>query len=330
MRIANITPKPGQLVTGSLAVGPVHIPLMVMQGMKPGPALYLQGLQHPTEVMGVEVIRSVASELDPRKLRGTLVMVPIANPLAAAWANGLGEFGDVVAPRDWKRLGRVNMNRVWPGDPNGNLIEQMAHGIWESICRQVDAIADFHCGRICDHYFTAALDGHGSSIALAKAFGAQLVDLQTEQSYAEGLLFLRAPTLLDKPAILIEMSPGRDITYDMLANGLRGVHNLLKHLGMLSGRAARSEKQVVVRRADPVRIFKAKQEGYLTTYRQIGELAAKGDLLCEVRSLDRFRVLQTIRAPFSGTCPSIGPGSELRVVKVGEEVCTFKRVAGPS
>jgi len=326
MRIGNAASKPGKLVTGSLAVGPIHIPVMITQGVKPGPALYLQGLQHPTEVMGVEVIRTVASELDPRKLRGTLVMVPIANPLAAAWRNGLGVFDGLVSPHQRKQCEKTNMNRVWPGKRSGNLIEQMAHAIWESACRQVDAVVDFHCCRICDHYFAAALDGHAKSIALAKAFGAPLVDLQTERSYAEGLLFLRAPVLLDKPSILIEMSPGRDITYDMLANGVRGVYNMLKHLGMMPGQMMRPEKQAIVRRSDPVRIFRAKKEGYLTTYRQVGDVVAKGDLLCEIRSLDRFRVLQTIRAPFAGTCPSIGPGSELRMVKVGEEVCTFKRV----
>ncbi len=327
MRIGNITSKPGQVVRGALTVGPVHIPVMVMQGNLPGPSLYLQGLQHPTEVMGVEVIRTVADRLDPAELRGTLVMVPIANPLAAAWRNGLSVFDDLVPSRRRKALEKVNMNRVWPGRPDGNLIEQMAHAIWERICRQVDAIVDFHCCRVCDHYFAAALDGHEESAALGKAFGAPLVDLETERSYARGLLFLRAPALLDTPSILIEMSPGRDITYDMLANGVRGVYNLLKHMKMLPGRPARPARQVVVRRSDPVRVFRARREGYLTTYRQVGEVADKGEVLCEIRSLDRFRVLQTVRAPFDGTCPSIGPGSELRLVKPGEEICTFKRVA---
>jgi hypothetical protein len=328
MRIGNVISKPGQSVTGHLAVGKVRIPVIIMEGTRTGPTLYLQGLQHPTEVMGVEVIRTVASELDPRSLRGRLVMVPIANPLHAAWRNGLTTYDGIVPPRQRKRCEKVNMNRVWPGRSRGNLIERMAYAIWESICRQVEAIVDFHCCRICDHYFAAALDGHAPSIALARAFGAPLVDLQTEQSYAEGLLFLRAPTLLDKPAILVEMSPGSDVTYDMLANGVRGVHNMLKHLGMLPGRVMRPKKQVTVRRSGPVRIFRARREGYLTTYRQVGDVVAKGDLLCEIRSLDRFHLRQTVRAPFAGTCPSIGPNSGLRMVKVGEEVCTFKRVAG--
>ena len=52
----------------------------------------------------------------------------------------------------------------------------------------------------------------------------------------------------------------------------------------------------------------------------------KGELLCEVRSLDRFHVVQSVKAPFAGTCPSIGPDSGLRLVKVGDQICTYKRV----
>ena len=326
MRIGGLVSRPGRVVRGSLAVDGVQIPLLIMQGSRRGLSLYLQAAQHPTEMMGVEVIRRVAGELDPRKLRGTLVMAPVANPVHAAWANGLEKYGQLVSTPRRKQLRGINMNRVWPGRANGNLIERMAYAIYESICRQVDAIVDLHCCRLCDYYFAAALDGHPASIALAKSFGAPLVDLQDEKSYAKGLLFLVAPARLDKPAILVEMSPDGDITYEMIANGMRGVSNLLKHLGMLPGRPQLPKTQVVVRRSDPVRIFRAKKEGYLTTYRQVGEVVGKGALLCEVRGLDRFEVLQRVRAPYDGTPPSIGPDGGLRMVKVGEEICTFKRV----
>jgi predicted deacylase len=202
----------------------------------------------------------------------------------------------------------------------------MAHAIWESICCKVDAVVDLHCCRICDYYFTAALDGHRGSVELAKSFGAPLVDLQTERSYAKGLQFLVVPGLLDKASILVEMSPGEDVTYDMLANGVRGVTNMLKHLRMLPGRPRQPATQVVVRRSAPVRVFRAKAEGYLTTYRKVGDPVTKGELLCEIRGLDGFQVRQTVRAPFDGACPSIGPNSELRMVKAGEEICTFKKV----
>jgi len=326
MRIGHIRSRPGRVVRGSLRVDGVQIPLAIMEGTRPGPALYLQAAQHPTEMMGVEVTHRALTELDPGRLRGTIVVVAVANPVHAAWAAGLEKYGNLVSSRWKKKLRGINTNRVWPGKRDGNLIEKITYAIYENICRQVDAIVDFHCCRICDHYFAAALNGHPGSIELAQSFGAPLVDLQDERSYAKGLLFLVAPPLDDTPSILVEMSPDGDITYDMLANGVRGVHNMLKHLGMLPGRPRLPRTQVAVRRADPVRIFRARKEGYLTTYRQVGEPVKKGTLLCEVRGLDRFEVLQTVRAPYDGAPPSIGPSSGLRIVKVGEEICTFKRV----
>lgn len=326
MRIGSVRSRRGQTVRGSLLVDEVHIPVAILEGERPGPTIYLQALQHPTEFMGVEVVREVMSGLDLAKLRGTVVVSPIANPLHAAWVNGLQKHSRVVSPQQKKRLGRINSNRVWPGRSDGNLIEKITYAIFEHICRQVDAIVDLHCCRICDYYFAAALDGHPGSVALAKAFGAPLVDLQDEKSYAAGLLFMVAPPLTDTPSILVEMSPGRDITYDMLDNGVRGIYNMLKHLGMLAGRPRSPRTQVVVRRADPVRIFRARKEGYLTTCRRVGEPVKKGDLLCQVRGLDRFEALQSVRAPYDGTPPSIGPSSGLRMVRPGEEICTYKRV----
>lgn len=325
MRIANLTSHPGEIRRGSLAVAGIRLPLIVAQGARPGPTLYLQALQHPTELIGVEVVRRVMDELDPQQLRGAVVASPIVNPMQAAWRAGLAQFGE-FPPRTRKPLEQVNLNRVWPGKAQGNLLEQLAHAVWEQIVCQADAVVDLHCCRLCDYYFAAARDGHAASIALARAWGAPLVDLQEEASYAPGMLFLEAPRLRDKPAILVEMSPGGDVVPEMLERNVRGVWNVLKHLRMLPGRPRPPARQVLVRRSDPTLLFTAKREGYLTTYRQVGEMVAKGELLCEIRDLQTFRVLQTVRAPFAGTCPSLGPGSGLRLVKVGEEIGTFKRV----
>ncbi|MBE9566049.1 MAG: succinylglutamate desuccinylase/aspartoacylase family protein, partial [Proteobacteria bacterium] len=89
MRIGSVRSRRGQTVRGSLLVDEVHIPVAILEGERPGPTIYLQALQHPTEFMGVEVVREVMSGLDLAKLRGTVVVSPIANPVHAAWANGL-------------------------------------------------------------------------------------------------------------------------------------------------------------------------------------------------------------------------------------------------
>ncbi len=327
MRIGSLRSRRGEIVRGSLVVDQVHVPLAIAQGSRPGPSIYLQAAQHPSEMMGVEATHHLLIGLDLGELRGTVVVAPLAIPVHVAWSARLDQYADLVPARRKRKLRSINPNRVWPGKPDGNLIERVVHAIYEKVCQQADAIVDLHCCRICDYYFVAALEGHQPSLDLAGAFGAPLVDLQTERSYAEGLLFLIAPGDIDRPSILVEMSPDGDVTYEMLGHALRGLTNLLKHMGMLPGRPELPKRQVVVRRADPVKVLKARREGYLATYRRVGDVVRKGELLCEVRELDRFRPVQTVRAPFDGAVPSIGPASGLRIVHPDEEICTLKRVA---
>ena len=58
---------------------PLTIPLVVVHGADPGPVLFLKGCQHGDEVIGALIAREVAATVDPTTLRGTLLIVPIAN-----------------------------------------------------------------------------------------------------------------------------------------------------------------------------------------------------------------------------------------------------------
>ena len=61
----------------------IDVPVLVMNGAKDGPTLVVTSTQHGIEIQGIEVIRKVMRErLNPRDLKGTIISVPVANPLA--------------------------------------------------------------------------------------------------------------------------------------------------------------------------------------------------------------------------------------------------------
>ena len=62
MRIGSLRSRPGRVVRGSLNVDGVRIPVAILEGSRPGPAIYLQAAQHPTEMMGVEVTHRVLTD----------------------------------------------------------------------------------------------------------------------------------------------------------------------------------------------------------------------------------------------------------------------------
>ena len=85
----------------------------VLQGRRPGPVLYVHSTQHGNEISGVEVVRRVAQSLDPRRLRGTLVAVPVANPLALRWRCHHYLQGPEEA---YQARPELDLDHVWPGE----------------------------------------------------------------------------------------------------------------------------------------------------------------------------------------------------------------------
>lgn len=111
---------------------PLAIPLTVLVGRNPRPRLAAIAGVHGNEYPGPLALLELARELDPATIEGTLVLVPFANPLAV-------NAGARVTPEDG-----VNLNRVFPGDPNGTLTFRLAHALVEGIVQDADLAVDLH------------------------------------------------------------------------------------------------------------------------------------------------------------------------------------------
>lgn len=126
------------LVEGSLA-GPATLPTLVARGAEAGPTLLAVAGVHGDEYEGMEAIRQVFAGLDPSRLRGTFVGVPVANPFAY-------EARARVAPA---HVDGLNLARIFPGDPNGTPSRRLAAGLLALVERCVgpeDLFVDFHSG----------------------------------------------------------------------------------------------------------------------------------------------------------------------------------------
>ena len=144
--VAGLTVNPGELKRGVLSIPEffadgqaMEMPYTIIHGKEAGKTLYLQVAQHGSEVMGLDALRRLLPEIDPQKLRGTIIYC-LPNPLA---------FRERVRATifDPKPGG---MNRVWPGDPEGSLTERMAHKIFTELVSHADEVVDLHtAGRRC-------------------------------------------------------------------------------------------------------------------------------------------------------------------------------------
>jgi predicted deacylase len=137
--IGNVRVRPGseksvtlpitRLVTGA----DVDLPIRVVHGKHDGPTVWVDAAIHGDEAVGVEVIRQVLGDLDPKTLRGTLIAVPIVNVLG--FMTGSRYLPD-----------RRDLNRSFPGSPRGSLAARIAHLMMEQVVAKCSVGIDLHTG----------------------------------------------------------------------------------------------------------------------------------------------------------------------------------------
>ncbi len=159
---------PGTVAKGAIAVttlaggGALEIPVMVINGAKPGPCLWIDGAIHGDEPEGPLACQILMREVAPEALSGTLVLVPVMNVPAfeaACRGNPLDTFS-------------FDMNRIYPGRPNGYLTERIASAHCGWMTKVADYELSIHSGGahsyLSETIFCAEDD---ASLELARAMG---------------------------------------------------------------------------------------------------------------------------------------------------------------
>jgi hypothetical protein len=117
---------------------PIGLRVRVTVGRGEGPRVSILGAQHGDEYGGMEIANRVMSGLDAGSLSGSVIAVPVSNPLAFNTA------GRETPPEIGYE--NLNMNRVWPGDPKGLLMERIAAALWGEVILGSDLVLDLHEG----------------------------------------------------------------------------------------------------------------------------------------------------------------------------------------
>ena len=154
-----------ELPAGRLPSGTwLTVPVEVIHGSRPGPAVWLSGAIHGDEIVGVEIIRHVVDSLDPASMAGTVVAVPVVNV-----------FGFVTESRYLPD--RRDLNRCFPGSRQGSLAARLARLFMDEVVEPCSFGLDYHAGsddRINLPHLRGNLDD-AETLRVALSFGAALV-----------------------------------------------------------------------------------------------------------------------------------------------------------
>lgn len=322
MRVAlnagTVTAAPGKVSTGFATIGEladgvtrVQVPIVVINGREDGPLLYLHAGSHGQEtIYSVEAIRRLREDIDPNRLKGAVVAVPIANLLAH-------QFATRVAPHYAAREGVAfagDPHKLWPGDAKGSLTQRIVHFLWTEIGAKCDCAIDLHAVGEPGIAFTFMYRG-GKRDALGTAAWEKALDLArafgvTTVTTAPNPLTLAGACLdAGKPAFMIEMTKSRMLDEITVTGAVRGIRNVLVHLGMLDGSIEPQREFLVVPGVHPaLPTIRAERGGFIHFEVECGRFLAAGTVIARTR--DVFgREVEVIAMPVDGYVMTFPPQS---------------------
>ena len=240
---------------------PVSTPILVVNGTLAGPTLCLTAAVHGDELNGIEMVRRVMHNLDPEKLSGAVLGVPIVN--LQGFRRGSRYLPD-----------RRDLNRFFPGNPSGSSASRIAHSFFTEIVAHCDALIDLHTGsfeRANLPQLRADLR-NPDVVTLTQGFGATVI-LHSEP--AEGTLRFAA-TAAGIPAVTLEAGGPSELKLAEVKHGVKGIETLLNTLGMVKRIRLWGEAEPVYYRSTWVR---ANSGGILLADVTLGSSVRQGDLL---------------------------------------------------
>ncbi|AHL73586.1 deacylase [Stutzerimonas stutzeri] len=264
------------------AWGAVMIPLTVVKNGA-GPTALFSGGNHGDEYEGPLALSKLACSLDPARLHGRVIIVPFMNA-PAVWA------GTRTSPID-----QGNLNRSFPGRPDGSVTEKIANYFQRSLLPLADLVLDIHSGgKTLDFLPFAACHVLTDKAQQARceagmwAFAAPYCMRMLEQD-ALGM-YDTAAEAQGKVFVTTELGGGGSISARTLAIAERGVRNLLIHFDMLDGDIEPADS-VMLDMPDGDCYLCSESDGLLELCKDLGETVQAGELVARVHDARRTGVM---------------------------------------
>ncbi len=260
---------------------PVSTPVLAVNGTKPGPTLCLMAAVHGDELNGIEIVRRVMHDIDPDKLSGAVIGVPIVN--VQGFRRGSRYLPD-----------RRDLNRYFPGNPNGSAAARIAHSLFTQLVAHCDALVDLHTGsfeRANLPQIRADLRDP-DVVTLTLGFGSMVV----LHSVPTAGTLRHAATQAGIPTVTVEAGGPSQLELTEVKHGVKGIETLLTTLGMVKKMRLWGDPEPVYYRSSWVR---ADNGGILLANVTLGTTVRKGDILGTIT--DPMSNAQTeVVSPWSG------------------------------
>ena len=216
---------------------------------------------HGDELNGIEIVRRVMYDIEPEKLTGNIIGIPIVN--LQGFQRGSRYLPD-----------RRDLNRYFPGEANGSLASRVAWSLFNEVIVHCDFLIDMHTGslRRTNMPQIRADLRHGDVAELTEGFGRIAV---IHSIGSTGMLRFAA-VANGIPAATLEVGESMRIQEDQIEKGVTSVNRLLEHKGMYSRLCTWGEPEQVYYKSSWIR---AERGGIMFSKKKLGDMIEVEELL---------------------------------------------------
>lgn len=240
------------------------VPVLVINGEKPGKTFCLMAAIHGDELNGIEVVRRVIYEINPKKLNGRVIGVPIVN------LQGFQRNSRYLADRR-------DLNRYFPGQPQGSLASRIAYSLFNEVISHCDALIDLHTGSLRRNNLPQLrADMSNPLVVEFTEFFDDLVVVHSTGS--EGMLRWAASER-NIPTVTLEIGESNRLQEKQVHVGVKSINSLLDRMGMYKRFFIWGDPEPVYYQSTWIR---AEQGGILFSTASLGNKVKKGDVLGNV------------------------------------------------
>ncbi|WP_250657852.1 succinylglutamate desuccinylase/aspartoacylase family protein [Alkalimarinus coralli] len=257
------------------------VPVLVVNGKNPGNTLCLTAAIHGDELNGIEVVRRVMYDINPDKLSGSIIGVPIVN--LQGFQRGSRYLVD-----------RRDLNRHFPGDEEGSLASRIAYSLYHEVIAHCDALVDLHTGSL-RRTNLPQLRADMSNPLVVK-FTENFDEMVVVHGAGSPGMLRHAAVEAGIPAVTLEIGESLRLQEGQVESGVKSINSLLDRQGMYSRFFSWGDPEPIYYQSVWIR---AERGGILFSKIGLGDTVEKGEVLGEVTDPITNSV-SVISAPFTG------------------------------
>lgn len=255
------------------AWGSILIPICVLRNGN-GPCALFTGGNHGDEYEGPIALHALASDLEPAEINGTVILIPSMNHPAFL-------AGTRVSPID-----QGNMNRAFPGLPDGTLTQKIADFFQRTLLPMADIVLDFHSGGRTLNFLPFAashlLDDKAQETRCRAARDAFNAPYSIEMREIDSLgMYDDAAESMGKTFVTTELAGGGTATPQTVAIAKKGARNLLVHAGILDGKIV-CDPTIFLSQSNDSCFHFATSGGLLEYKAHLGATVSSGDQIAQI------------------------------------------------